>query len=244
MKVCICIRKISFDEKTAVLKPVNISVGTLPRLLTRSFPTKIKNSSLITCQGLWTCHPEQGSDDKFLISLVRDNKILASVVIPLSWLPQNQVVETWFPMKLQNHKTWKHAPMALITLHVDTLGNKRFDAPKGNLTITPAWKIPQKKNQKQSQQNYQPQLVQQQMPQMLISSPQPIAQPMFCNQYSQFPPQYVQNPQFINYQIPPQQPYQMQPTKGIQNTTSCNIPQQYAFINDADVPKVNYPIIH
>ena len=118
MQVCICIRKITFDEKTSVLKPVEISVGTLPRLISRSFPAIIKNPSLITCQGLWKCHPTAGYDDKFLISLVRGNKMLASVVIPISWLPKDQVVETWFPMKLQNHKSWKHAPMALISLHL------------------------------------------------------------------------------------------------------------------------------
>lgn len=239
-KVFVCVRKISFDEKTTVLKPVDISVGTLPRLLTKSFPTTYKNQSLITCQGVWTCQPTSGLDDKLLISLVRGNKILASVVIPLSWLPQNQVVETWFPMKLQNHKSWKHAPMALVTLHFDTLGKKRFDAPKGNLTVTPAWKIPQKKNKVKLQQNIQPQIMNtnvQQMQQPIFMSPQQLVQPMYYNQYPQYPPQYIQNPQFVSYQMPQQtsQQYQMP-------NPQYNVPHQCVFSND-DIPKVAYPRI-
>lgn len=250
-KVFISVRKISFDDKTTVLKPVDISVGTLPRLLTRSFPSSYKNPSLLTCRGLWTCQPTSGLDDKFLISLVRDNKILASVVIPLSWLPKDQVVETWFPMKLQNHKSWKHAPMALVTLHFDTLGKKRFDAPAGNLTVTPAWKVPQKKNKVKSQQNTQPLIMNmnsQQLPtqQMIFTSPQQYAHPMYYNQYPQYPPQYIQNPQFVNYQLPQQLPqqYQFQPSNGHQiSAPSYNPPRQYAFSSDEDIPKVNYPKI-
>ena len=203
MRVFVCVRKVTFDQKTTVLKPVDISVGTIPRLIIRTFPTEIKNPSLLKCKGVWTCHPTPGFDDNFLISLVRGKKSLASVVIPLSWLPKDQVVQTWFPLKLQNHKTWKHAPMALISLHLDTLGQKRFNAPRGNLTVIPGWKMPQTKNCKQ--QKPKQQVIMNNGSQQMILPPQQIQQPLFYG-YSQYPVQYVQNPQYVPYQQQNSQP--------------------------------------
>lgn len=244
--VSIRVRKIKFDEKVTATKPVQISVGTLPRQLSKLSPTQKQSQSLLTCSGLWTSHPVPGFDDKFLISMVRNDKILASVVIPLTWLPKDQVVTSWFPMKLQNHKTWKHAPMAHITFHYDTLGKRRFDAPKGELTILPGWNMSTKRNS-----NMNPQMIQQPIyppiQQQLYQTNVPPHPYVYPNNFVQFQPQipqyqpYIQ-PQVQQQPIQPQIPQPIQQFAQTQPKPQVQIKQQIPIENQIPQPKPNFPI--
>jgi hypothetical protein len=95
------------------------------------------NSSEIRCKTAWSI-PHRGSkDEKLWVGVFEqsfffgDDK-LGSAVIPMEWLPMNQVLTMWIPLKITG-ENWSWDLSALLQIHMDTIGAPKFCAPAGNL---------------------------------------------------------------------------------------------------------------
>ena len=124
----------------------SIVAGSLPRSKATTSPAGAISRDVLKCNAVWKLVEERDRDDKVWIGVMAqkifggDDKI-ASLVIPLVWVPTNLIVKKWFPMKLKG-RDWTDTIYCLVKIHRDTIGAERFKAPKGDLLVQPAWVIP------------------------------------------------------------------------------------------------------
>lgn len=65
-----------------------------------------------------------------------DNDV-ATLIVPVEWLPMNQVVSQYFPMSVVNKFT---PPIYLFaTFHLAQFAKEGFDVAPGKLLVTPTW---------------------------------------------------------------------------------------------------------
>jgi hypothetical protein len=142
----IAIKSVFPPDKTYV-----IAVGSLPRGQARTSIAIVKNSDL-TSQAVWSLARDDTQDDKIWMGLFQQNSFsgetkLASLVIPIEWLPLDRVVKVSFPLRLVGDD-WSRALPTLVKLHYSTNSGPRFRAPPGQLTVQPAWGLKQPKVKK------------------------------------------------------------------------------------------------
>ena len=266
------VSRIMTDSNAIIERPVDIIVTCLPQHSVNQCNTNLINQHLVKSNSLFKCYFPASSLNsaqcKIAISIARNSNRIATVTIPVSWLPQNQVVSGWFPMKIQRMKSWKNSPFAFIKFHFDTIGVKPFSAQNGSLLAKPAWKVPEQisrtlSTQQQQEERRTQQIYQQPIQQFYFQQPlyppqnpfrnqvQPLSSPnMQFYQHQSFMPAQNDNPyQQINQNVnmnsltvpiqPPQSP-QSQPSQV--NVTYPRVPQ-FVPPSPADIPKVSYPFI-
>jgi hypothetical protein len=154
VRVCrVAIKSVFPPDKTYM-----IAIGSLPRGKARTVIATLTNFDLTT-GAVWSLSRDASQDDKLWIGLFQQNSFigetkLASVVIPIEWLPVDRVVKVTFPLRLSNDD-WDRAIPALVKLHYATNSAARFRAPRGELTVKPAWGMKQPK-QKEKEKTEEP----------------------------------------------------------------------------------------
>ena len=148
VKMATCYLRVEKVFSANAFKPTTsytIGAGSLPRSKATTAPAGVISNDVLKCNSVWKLE-EGHRDDKVWIGVMAqklfggDDKI-ASLVIPLVWVPTNLIVKKWFPMKLKG-RDWTDTIYCLVKIHRDTIGAERFKAPKGDLLVQPAWVIP------------------------------------------------------------------------------------------------------
>jgi hypothetical protein len=178
----------------------------------------------LTCTTRWSISHQGIQHERIWLAVFRHRFFsgearVATLIIPISWLPTDQVVKMWFPMKF-SQQSWTTDIYALLKIHVDSLRAQQFQAPRGQLRVTPTWALPQNCVARQCQENKQsnavpfpnpqqlaaqfgrPQSPQQCQPYQTLATPQQV---LVCPVSPQFPQQGHVQP--LLQQMPPEYMY-------------------------------------
>jgi hypothetical protein len=137
--VHIRVLRLSSSQPFSLTGTYVVAVGSIPRGEARVAETTVLNEQELTCSSIWSLLRDDLQDDGIWVGLFHQRFFigevkLGSLVIPISWLPEDRLVKLWFPMRLCG-QAWSTDLNVLLKLHLNTKDSAKFRAPRGELTV-------------------------------------------------------------------------------------------------------------
>jgi len=99
--VAVKVVKVFWEGQFAVDQSFVLGVSLLPRLKARTAETTFQDGNVLRCGSIWTLLDDHSVDARLWVGLMRRRPIIsdekvATVVVPLVWLPTDKVVKSGF----------------------------------------------------------------------------------------------------------------------------------------------------
>jgi hypothetical protein len=118
-----------------------VAASVLPAAEAVPYALRSSGPSELSSDRIWSLPLADAQSARLWVGLLDRGASVASLVLPVQWLPRDAVVAHWFPMKAKG-QGWAAGAQALVRLHWDAQGTgAAFRAPLGRLAVTPAWGV-------------------------------------------------------------------------------------------------------